>query len=232
MKGLVSTHDRQQRQWKKFLAWLEPRASNFQVVVDGANVGYFVPSGSRPKPNGGLADLFQIDLIVQHYKRCGKRTLVMLHSRHVNKRSISPQSLKILHSWQEEDLLYTCERGNNDDWYWLWAVSLFLYMCSLQLSCAVIQNTTMAIIVVCIGAYFEIILVVVVLLAQAASIGGKAIVVTNDEMRDHHFQMLSHRSFLRWKERHCARFSFGPQTSKVRTTSRTIVLFVRKVLSF
>lgn len=34
-------------------------------------------------------------------------------------------------------------------------------------------------------------------------------VVTNDEMRDHHFQMLSPRSFARWKERHQIRFSFG-----------------------
>ena len=33
-------------------------------------------------------------------------------------------------------------------------------------------------------------------------------VVTNDEMRDHHFQMLSPRSFARWKERHQIRFNF------------------------
>ncbi len=44
-------------------------------------------------------------------------------------------------------------------------------------------------------------------------------VVTNDEMRDHHFQMLSHRSFLRWKERHCVRFRIGPQTAEVEAKS-------------
>ncbi len=137
MKELVSTNDKQQRQWNKFLAWLKPRAPHFQVVVDGANVGYFVPSGSRSKHNDGLADLFQIDLIVQYYKHCGKRALVMLQSRHVNKRSLSMQSLKILRSWQEEDLLYTCERGNNDDWYWLWAVRglsqlhIYIYYCHM-----------------------------------------------------------------------------------------------------
>ncbi len=32
--------------------------------------------------------------------------------------------------------------------------------------------------------------------------------VTNDEMRDHHFKMLSPRWFNRWKERHQIRFSF------------------------
>jgi hypothetical protein len=34
-------------------------------------------------------------------------------------------------------------------------------------------------------------------------------VVTNDEMRDHHFKMLRPRWFMRWKERHQVRFKFG-----------------------
>lgn len=34
-------------------------------------------------------------------------------------------------------------------------------------------------------------------------------VLTNDEMRDHHFQMLSHRTFQRWKERHQIHFDIG-----------------------
>lgn len=39
-------------------------------------------------------------------------------------------------------------------------------------------------------------------LHAAVYTGGKVLVLTNDEMRDHHFSMLSHRSFERWKERH------------------------------
>jgi ribonuclease P protein 3 len=39
--------------------------------------------------------------------------------------------------------------------------------------------------------------------------GPGTLVVTNDEMRDHHFQMLARRSFLRWKDRHQVRFSLG-----------------------
>lgn len=47
---------------------------------------------------------------------------------------------------------------------------------------------------------------------HAALTSGKGtLVVTNDEMRDHHFQMLSPRSFLRWKDRHQVHFSFGGQ---------------------
>ena len=37
-------------------------------------------------------------------------------------------------------------------------------------------------------------------------------VLTNDEMRDHHFQMLAPRSFLRWKDRHQIHFAFGDWT--------------------
>lgn len=38
--------------------------------------------------------------------------------------------------------------------------------------------------------------------------GRGTMVLSNDEMRDHHFQMLAHRQFLRWKERHQVHFSF------------------------
>ena len=43
----------------------------------------------------------------------------------------------------------------------------------------------------------------------ALVLGPGTLVLTNDEMRDHHFQMLSPRSFLRWKDRHQVRFCFG-----------------------
>ena len=46
-------------------------------------------------------------------------------------------------------------------------------------------------------------------LHAALHCGPTTLVVTNDEMRDHHFQMLAARSFLRWKDRHQIHFSFG-----------------------
>jgi pentatricopeptide repeat protein len=41
-----------------------------------------------------------------------------------------------------------------------------------------------------------------------AALWSRALVVTNDEMRDHCFQMLGARNFGRWKERHQIHFSF------------------------
>ena len=40
--------------------------------------------------------------------------------------------------------------------------------------------------------------------------------ITNDEMRDHHFQMLAQGSFLRWKERHQVHFNFGQYDRELR----------------
>eukprot|EP00752_Nemacystus_decipiens_P005171 g4693.t1 len=58
-------------------------------------------------------------------------------------------------------------------------------------------------------------------LYAAVFAGGRVLVLTNDEMRDHHFSMLSHRSFQRWKERHQARFSFGEWNEE--TSSRELI---------
>ena len=56
----------------------------------------------------------------------------------------------------------------------------------------------------------------------ALSCGRGTKVVTNDEMRDHHFQMLAPRSFARWKERHQIHFTFGGY--KPDGSQRTVLL--------
>lgn len=61
--------------------------------------------------------------------------------------------------------------------------------------------------------------------------GMDTLVVTNDEMRDHHFQMLAHRSFLRWKERHLVRFHFGSWTKTDDIRHRNVELSLPKVYS-
>jgi ribonuclease P protein 3 len=46
--------------------------------------------------------------------------------------------------------------------------------------------------------------------------GRGTMVLSNDLMRYHHFQMLAHRSFLRWKERHQIYYDFGSWEGKKR----------------
>ena len=38
--------------------------------------------------------------------------------------------------------------------------------------------------------------------------GASLVMVSNDQMRDHHMQMLSTRNFLKWRERHWVNFHF------------------------
>ena len=46
-------------------------------------------------------------------------------------------------------------------------------------------------------------------LHAALHFGPGTCIVTNDEMRDHHFQMIAPRSFIRWRDRHQIHFQFG-----------------------
>lgn len=70
----------------------------------------------------------------------------------------------------------------------------------------------------------------------ALVLGPGTLVLTNDEMRDHHFQMLSPRSFLRWKDRHQVHFHFGdastaPATNSNGFCSRPVVLEYPEIYS-
>jgi hypothetical protein len=124
-------------------------------------VGYFEQNfQGAPKH----VDYHQIDWIVKHFQKQGKRVLLIIHSRHFAS-NLMPRIFRSLEqSWRESGTLYCTPPGMNDDWFWIHAA----------LHCG--RNTH---------------------------------VVTNDEMRDHHFQMLSPRSFVRWKDRHQIHFSFG-----------------------
>ena len=46
-------------------------------------------------------------------------------------------------------------------------------------------------------------------LHAALHFGPGTCIVTNDEMRDHHFQMIAPRAFIRWRDRHQIHFNFG-----------------------
>ena len=131
----------------------------YDTVIDGANVGYYNQNYAGAPTH---VDYQQIDWMVRQVEGRGYKPLLVLHSRHLHRRSISKRSAAIIADWISKDILLQTPAGCNDDWFWLY--------------------TAVAI---------------------------KAKVVTNDEMRDHHFLMLSPKWFSRWKERNQIRFSFG-----------------------
>lgn len=151
-------------EWDRFNNHLRT-SGPFDVVVDGANVGYFKQNFADAPRH---VDYEQIDWVIRHFTKMGKRVLLVIHERHFSP-GLMPSKYKTLENdWQEQGVLYKTPRGMNDDWFWL-----------------------------------------------HAALEHKTLVLTNDEMRDHHFQMLAPRIFLRWKERHQVRFEFGAWGKKV-----------------
>jgi mitochondrial ribonuclease P protein 3 len=60
-------------------------------------------------------------------------------------------------------------------------------------------------------------------LHAALHYGPGTCIVTNDEMRDHHFQMIAPRSFVRWRDRHQIHFTFGSWISSFSTSSSSLL---------
>ena len=141
----------------------------YDIVIDGANVGYYNQNYAGAPTH---VDYQQIDWMVRQVEGRGYKPLLVLHSRHLHRSSISKRSAAIIADWISKDILLQTPAGCNDDWFWLY--------------------TAVAI---------------------------KAKVVTNDEMRDHHFLMLSPKWFSRWKERNQIRFSFGAWVDTNTSTS-------------
>lgn len=117
----------------------------FDVIVDGANVGYFKQNYANAP---SYVDYQQIDWMLTHLKELGYQPLLILHCRHLNLQYLDlPQDyIAIIDRWKRDNILFVSPAGCNDDWYWLYAA--VYWRCKL---------------------------------------------ISNDEMRDHHFQMLSPR---------------------------------------
>jgi pentatricopeptide repeat protein len=183
-KRKIQDDKKRRGQWSAFKAFLQKQYGNdptrrrLDVVIDGANVGYY-KQNFQDAPRH--VDYRQIDWIIRHFHQQGKSVLLVLHERHFSSKLMPQWAAPIVAKWKQ--ILYKAPFGCNDDWFWL----------------------------------------------HAALWGGRdTLVLTNDEMRDHHFQMLSPRSFLRWKERQQIHFSFGTWSDQ--DTSESAKLQQRQVM--
>lgn len=165
--------------WKEFETFIENHPP-YNIVIDGANVGYYNQAfrlgSSAPKH----VDYRQIDGLVRHLleNSCSieqHHIILFLHERHFSPKLLPQWANPIIKMWDGDEApydrltVYRTPQGLNDDWYWM----------------------------------------------HAALINGgrddkpSVLAITNDEMRDHHFQMTAQGYFLRWKERHQVHFDFG-----------------------
>ena len=166
------------------MLWLSNKPKDsIDVVIDGANVGFFEQNfKGAPK----RVDYEQIDWIARHFEEQNMKPLIFLHQRHFKSKMLPKWANAIVDRWTKQDLVYKTPYDSNDDWYWL---------------------------------------------HTALHAGPDTMVLTNDECRDHHFQMLAQRSFARWKERHQIRFSFGSWTYTGARKHRLVLLNYPQVYS-
>jgi len=108
--------------FKKLLAEREKTGKYWDVILDGANVGYYKMNfGGAPSH----VDFDQIEWVVQHFEGQGLRVLVVMHSRHFKGKMFPDYAKPIVERWSKNDGLLRTPMGGNDDWFWLHA-SLFL----------------------------------------------------------------------------------------------------------
>ncbi|RHY60769.1 hypothetical protein DYB38_000298 [Aphanomyces astaci] len=147
VENLVCTSDERIEQWTVFKTWLDEHGP-FDVIIDAANVG------------GGF-NYPQIQTVLKAYQDKGQKPLIVLHKRRTKDHQVPEPYRAMVQQWKHDNVMFNCQYGNNDDWYWLYA---------------------------------------------AVKLSGRTLVVSNDEMRDHHFQMIHNQDFHRWKERHLVHY--------------------------
>jgi hypothetical protein len=165
--------------WKEFETFIEDHPP-YNIVIDGANVGYYNQAFRLGSTAPKHVDYRQIDGLVRHLleNSCSieqHHIILFLHERHFSPKLLPQWAHPIIKMWDGDEApydrltVYRTPQGLNDDWYWM----------------------------------------------HAALINGgrddkpSVLAITNDEMRDHHFQMTAQGYFLRWKERHQVHFDFG-----------------------
>ncbi len=127
-KGKKRAHDEVQRskEWGEFLGAMKSKVANGQmwdVVIDGANVGFYKPQNSGFRSPG--VEWCQIDWVVRDFERRGLKCVVVLHARHFNERgkmAITAAGKAIVRDWARRGVwLVKTPMSANDDWFWLHA---------------------------------------------------------------------------------------------------------------
>jgi hypothetical protein len=104
--------------------------SNVDIIIDGANVGYYGlnyrnPVSQKNIKNKGYVDSLvnyeQIKQMVEIFEKQNKKILIILHERHYNNIKINIEDKKMLEKWISDDKLYLSSKKLNDDICWMYA---------------------------------------------------------------------------------------------------------------
>ena len=110
------------KSFDNFKSWYG-RKGPFDVVIDGANVGFFGQS------KAGVGTSFQPGQIRQMFDKCREtwphaRVLIVLHQIRVRECLASHRHRDFFRWLDERNFIFSTPGGSNDDWFWLYAAIL------------------------------------------------------------------------------------------------------------
>lgn len=177
--------------WKKFESFIQDHPP-YNIVIDGANVGYYEQNFANAPRH---IDYKQIDGLLRHLLE-------------------QPASSSNDHLQQQQQhciILFLHERHFSPKLAPSWANTLFQ-----SWDCNIPPYNRLTVYRTPTGFNDDWFWMHAALI-HGGKIGMPSVLaITNDEMRDHHFQMLAQGSFLRWKERHQVHFDFGPWNKDIK----------------
>jgi len=156
----IQITDSKLKLFKKFKQWLYNH-SDINIVIDGANVGYF---NNRPN-KGNSINFKQIDNVRTELTKMGNNVVIILHKRHTKKMSKSQNML--YKNWMKNNQIYITPVGINDDIFWLYT-----------------------------------------------SLYSSSYIITNDRMRDHHFN-ISYNKIVKWKKKNIINYEISKNLPKL-----------------
>jgi len=177
----------------KFFAWMNQREGKpFTAIVDGANVGYYMQNFEHGKFN-----FHQIQFVIEALEDLGENPLVILPSKYcqsfftirrgvdTGKQVLDKNEMAILERLKKSGKLYAVPPYCLDDYYWMVASVSDQTASRKGVSLDVAPNDP-----------------------DGRWPGTRPMLITNDQMRDHKFELMEPRLFRRWFASHIVNYNF------------------------
>lgn len=154
------------------------KSRSFDIIIDGANVGYYNQNYAGAPTH---VDYIQIYQMVNYIIGLGYSPLIIIHSRHFSDHILKTVQMQPYH-YQDHS------SGESGTFHTVYdVVNAMRKTGNLYVTPKGFNDD-----------WFW----------MYAAVKYCLPVITNDEMRDHHFELLSPRYFTRWRERHRVMFEF------------------------
>ncbi len=184
------TEERAAEELQKFSDWLDERDGEpFTAILDGANIGYYMQSFDK-----GRFNYHQIKFMVETLEEKGENVLVVIPNKYGHNsfytsksqhQQLDAEERSIMNDLLRRKKLYKVPPRCLDDFYWMLA-SVSDQVCSRKEVDLSVPNDD----------------------PSGRWPGVRPVLISNDQMRDHKWELLEPRLFRRWYGCHIVNYNF------------------------